>query len=60
MLVGIALLWVCIMMVLLVRWLLAHDRTPDGQSDGLFAFREGKKKTNAEEERLALSSQDVS
>jgi hypothetical protein len=48
------------MMVLLVRWLLAHDRTPDGQSDGLFAFREGKKKTNAEEERLALSSQDVS
>ena len=42
MLVGIALLGVCIMMVLLVRWLLANDNTPDGKTSGLFAFREAK------------------
>ena len=54
--VGIALLGVCIMMVLLVRWLLAHDSTPDGKCDGLFALREGKKKISAEEKRIARSS----
>lgn len=43
MFVGIALLGVCIMMALLIRWLLAHDRKPDGKSDGLFALREAPK-----------------
>jgi len=47
---GILLLGVCIMMVLLIRWLLAHDRTPDGKSGGLFALREAQnmpvRKTN--------------
>ena len=31
------------MLALLIRWLLAHDATPDGNSDGLFAFREAQK-----------------
>ncbi len=53
---GIGLLGVCIMMVLLIRWLLAHDRAPDGKSDGLFAWPEAKKGPNAKEKRTALSS----
>jgi len=40
---GILLFGVCIMMVLLFRWLLAHDNAPDAKSDGLFSLREGKK-----------------
>ena len=43
MLEGTALLGVCVMMVLLVRWLLAHDGAPDGKSDGLFGMPEAKK-----------------
>ncbi len=31
------------MLALLIRWLLAHDGTPDGNSDGLFALREAQK-----------------
>jgi hypothetical protein len=56
MLEGTALLGICIMMVLLIRWLLAHDGTPDGKSDGLFAWPEVKKSSNAKEKRIALSS----
>lgn len=37
---GIGLLGVCIMMVLLERWLLMHDRAPNGRTGGLFALRE--------------------
>jgi hypothetical protein len=48
---GLLLLGVCIMMVLLIRWLLAHDSTSDGKSDGLFALREfpPKKMRNTED-----------
>jgi hypothetical protein len=40
---GTALLGVCVLMVLLIRWLLAHDRAPSGKCDGLFALREPDK-----------------
>jgi hypothetical protein len=58
MLEGIALLGVCIMMAFLFRWLLAHDGTPDGKSDGLFALREAE--PNAKDKRIAVSSQTKS
>lgn len=37
---GIALIGMSILFVLLERWLLAHDRNPNGATDGLFALRE--------------------
>ena len=37
---GIALLVVCIMMVMLMFWLVAHDSAPEGKTSGLFAIRE--------------------
>ena len=60
MLEGAGLLGVCIMMALLVRWLLAHDRAPVGKSDGLFALREAKKSINGGEKRMSRSSKSVS
>lgn len=39
---GIALLGVCVMIVLLERWLLMHDRDPNGRTSGLFAMREAE------------------
>ena len=43
MLEGLGLLGVCLMMALLLRWFLAQDSAPDGNSDGLFALRSYKK-----------------
>lgn len=37
---AIALVGVCVMIVLLARWLLAHDGTPGGKTGGLFALQE--------------------
>ncbi|MGC2415268.1 MAG: hypothetical protein WA459_21555 [Stellaceae bacterium] len=37
---GLALLGVFVVIVMLVRWLRAHDETPDGKTGGLFAMQE--------------------
>jgi hypothetical protein len=39
---GIALVGVFIMIALLERWVLMHDRDPNGRTRGLFALREAK------------------
>jgi hypothetical protein len=37
---GVALLGIFIVITMLLRWFVVHDKAPDGKTHGLFAMRE--------------------